>query len=38
MPNIRGGCEGPGTGGGGATYIIPIIRIHTIFQKMDKCT
>jgi len=23
MPNIRGGCEGPGTGGGGATYIIP---------------
>lgn len=23
MPNIRGPCEGPGTGGGGATYIIP---------------
>lgn len=23
MPNIRGACEGPGTGGGGATCIIP---------------
>lgn len=33
MPNILGACEGPGTGGGGATYRTPNVQKLDWFSK-----